>query len=255
MSEATKNSSGRGNIVANLTLKREAAKPEVKLLSEAVNHLNGNKSREDERTLGKSRNRQEEVGSTNGRHAGLTKEKWEEDGLEDINNRGFGVKGNSLTTDSLRNVKSFQSPLESRGGGSLSENRFMEVVKEIDTLEDGHNSSRSLRENERKDSIVVHREARNSVSDSKLRELEHRIEKLEGELREAAGVEVSLYSVTAEHGSSANKVHAPARRLFRLYIHACKQKSQARKASAARSAVSGLVLVAKACGGDIPRYP
>ncbi|KAJ8566911.1 hypothetical protein K7X08_019119 [Anisodus acutangulus] len=37
----------------------------------------------------------------------------------------------------------------------------------------------------------------------------------EGELREAAAIEVVLYSVVAEHGSSTNKVHAPARRLSR----------------------------------------
>ncbi|CAI9766698.1 unnamed protein product [Fraxinus pennsylvanica] len=49
------------------------------------------------------------------------------------------------------------------------------------------------------------------------------------------------------------KVHAPARRLSRLYLHACKQKSKSRKGSAAKSAVSGLILVAKACGNDVPR--
>ena len=77
---------------------------------------------------------------------------------------------------------------------------------------------------------------------------------LEGELREAAAIEVGLYSVVAEHGSSINKVHAPARRLSRLYLHACRESSQSRRSSAARSAVSGLVLVAKACGNDVPRY-
>ncbi|KAK1369759.1 C2 NT-type domain-containing protein [Heracleum sosnowskyi] len=56
-----------------------------------------------------------------------------------------------------------------------------------------------------------------------------------------------------EHGSSVNKVHAPARRLSRLYLHACKENSSSRIASAARSIISGLVLVAKACGNDVPR--
>ncbi|KAK1359395.1 C2 NT-type domain-containing protein [Heracleum sosnowskyi] len=56
-----------------------------------------------------------------------------------------------------------------------------------------------------------------------------------------------------EHGSSVNKVHAPARRLWRLYLHACKAKSRSRIASAARNVISGLVLVAKACGNDVPR--
>lgn len=80
-----------------------------------------------------------------------------------------------------------------------------------------------------------------------------RIETLEEELREAAVVEVSLYSVVAEHGSSAHKVHAPARRLSRFYVHACRAKSRAKQAGAARAAVSGLVLVSKACGNDVPR--
>jgi hypothetical protein len=93
----------------------------------------------------------------------------------------------------------------------------------------------------------------NDFSDGKV-ELESKIEMLEEELQEAAAVEVALYSVVAEHGSSATKVHAPARRLSRFYLHACKARSPANRASAARTAVSGLVLVAKACGNDVPRY-
>ncbi|KAK4377011.1 hypothetical protein RND71_003307 [Anisodus tanguticus] len=84
-------------------------------------------------------------------------------------------------------------------------------------------------------------------------EWKSRIETLEEELREAAAVEVSLYSVVAEHGGSAHKVHAPARRLSRFYVHACTAKSRAKQAGAAKAAVSGLVLVSKACGNDVPR--
>ncbi|XP_076926664.1 uncharacterized protein LOC143589929 [Bidens hawaiensis] len=91
------------------------------------------------------------------------------------------------------------------------------------------------------------------VKDVKLQQLEHRVQSLEGELREAAAIEVGLYSIVAEHGSSVSKVHAPARRLSRLYLHACKENSQSRRASSARSIVSGLILVAKACGNDVPR--
>ncbi|XP_021775123.1 uncharacterized protein LOC110738989 [Chenopodium quinoa] len=87
-------------------------------------------------------------------------------------------------------------------------------------------------------------------SDSKLQGLGQRIEILERELREAAALEVSLYSVVAEHGSSINKVHAPARRLSRLYIQA---GTGIKRASAAQTAVSGLIVVAKACGNDVPR--
>ncbi|OIT18703.1 hypothetical protein A4A49_56032 [Nicotiana attenuata] len=77
---------------------------------------------------------------------------------------------------------------------------------------------------------------------------------LEGELKEAAAIEVGLYSVVAEHGCSMNKVHSPARRLSRFYLHACKENSVLKRGSAAKSAISGIYLVAKACGNDVARY-
>ncbi|KAL9660874.1 hypothetical protein QQ045_025693 [Rhodiola kirilowii] len=94
---------------------------------------------------------------------------------------------------------------------------------------------------------------RNMYSDPRIDKLQEKVKTLEGELREAAAVEVSLYSIVAEHGSSINKLHAPARRLSRLYMHARKDGSRTRIARAAKSAASGLVLVAKACGNDVPR--
>ncbi|XP_050208485.1 uncharacterized protein LOC126657762 [Mercurialis annua] len=93
---------------------------------------------------------------------------------------------------------------------------------------------------------------KNSFSGNNI-ELESEVEMLKEELIEAAAVEVGLYSVVAEHGSSINKVHAPARRLSRFYLHACKASSRAKKANAARAIVSGLVLVSKACGNDVSR--
>ncbi|KAM3286162.1 hypothetical protein P3S67_024961 [Capsicum chacoense] len=84
-------------------------------------------------------------------------------------------------------------------------------------------------------------------------ESESRIQMLEEELKEAAAIEVALYSVVAEHGSLMNKVHTPARRLARFYLHAWRTKSPAKQASAARACVSGLALVSKACGSDVPR--
>lgn len=93
-------------------------------------------------------------------------------------------------------------------------------------------------------------EKRHTSTDSRSQGLERRINILERELIEAAALEVALYSVVSEHGSSSNKVHAPARRLSRLYLQAGKGM---KKASAAQSAVSGLIVVAKACGNDVPR--
>ncbi|KAF3330912.1 hypothetical protein FCM35_KLT04266 [Carex littledalei] len=87
----------------------------------------------------------------------------------------------------------------------------------------------------------------------KVRELEARVELLEGELRDAAAVEIGLYSIVPEHASSAHKMHTPARRLARLYVHALKYWSKERRAKAARSISSALVLVARSCGNDVPR--
>jgi hypothetical protein len=89
--------------------------------------------------------------------------------------------------------------------------------------------------------------------DETIRRLEHQVLKLEDELRDAAAIEVALYLVVAEHASSAHKVHTPARRLARFYIHAYKNWSPERRPSIARNIVSGLVLVVRACGNDVPR--
>ncbi|CAN8286854.1 unnamed protein product, partial [Cochlearia groenlandica] len=83
--------------------------------------------------------------------------------------------------------------------------------------------------------------------------LETKIERLEEELREVAALEVSLYSVVPDHSSSPHKVHTPARRVSRIYIHACKHFSRGKRATIARNSVSGLVLVARSCGNDVSR--
>ena len=129
--------------------------------------------------------------------------------------------------------------------GLLNKTQFMEEAKETDIPEKVHNGSTSDKCNESKENT-------NSFSNGKV-ELESKIEMLQEELREAAVVEASLYSVVAEHWSSTNKVHTPARRLSRFYLNACKASGQNKRASAARAAVSGLVLVSKACGTDVPR--
>ncbi|CAN7043085.1 unnamed protein product [Brassica rapa subsp. trilocularis] len=74
-------------------------------------------------------------------------------------------------------------------------------------------------------------------------------------LKEAAALEAAVYSVAAEHSSSMSKVHAPARLLARFYLHACKGNGSdhSKRACAARAAVSGLIVVSKAWGNDVPR--
>ncbi|KAB1211752.1 hypothetical protein CJ030_MR6G015025 [Morella rubra] len=165
----------------------------------------------------------------------------------------LGMKSNILQNDRLKNVKSVRSSVDlARTNGLVSNNQQREV-KEIGVLGDAQYVGRNLRSNERKDAKVYPKDTRSALLDSKIQQLEHRIKLLESELTEAAAIEAALYSVVAEHGSSMSKVHAPARRLSRLYLHACGESSLSRRASAARSAVSGLVLVAKACGNDVPR--
>ncbi|XVF85220.1 hypothetical protein PTKIN_Ptkin17bG0100400 [Pterospermum kingtungense] len=143
---------------------------------------------------------------------------------------------NSFSNSQVESGKSYGLP---------DKTQLMEKAKENDIPEKIHNGSTTDKSNESEGNV-------NSFYNGNI-ELEFKIEMLEEELREAAVLEASLYSVVAEHGSSTNKVHAPARRLSRFYLHACKASSQEKKASAARAVVSGLVLVSKACGNDVPR--
>ncbi|XP_058736698.1 uncharacterized protein LOC131609075 [Vicia villosa] len=161
--------------------------------------------------------------------------------------------GNISKSERLKYVKSVRSSGDStRSIGSHGSNHHGEV-KENGISGDAQNNGGNIRSSDRKDGKVYPRDSRNTNLDSKIQYLENKIKMLEGELRETASVEAALYSVAAEHGSSMSKVHAPARRLSRLYIHACKENIPARRSGAAKSAVSGLVLVAKACGNDVPR--
>lgn len=104
----------------------------------------------------------------------------------------------------------------------------------------------------KKGRVTESKEARVEVPVGK-NEWKAKAEVLEEELKEIAALEIGLYSVVAEHACSGNKVHAPARRLSRFYTNACRSGSQAKRSSAARAAASGLVLVSKACGNDVPR--
>ncbi|XP_015893735.3 uncharacterized protein LOC107427853 [Ziziphus jujuba] len=161
----------------------------------------------------------------------------------------IAMQENILKSDKLKHVKSVR--VDPAKNGLIGSNERTEV-KEIGQV-DAQNRASNAKNKERKEAKVHPRDARTSILDSKIQQLEHRIKMLEGELREAAAIEAALYSVVADHGSSMSKVHAPARRLSRLYLHAYRESSQCRRATAARSAISGLVLVAKACGNDVPR--
>ncbi|OWM67204.1 uncharacterized protein LOC116207775 isoform X2 [Punica granatum] len=126
--------------------------------------------------------------------------------------------------------------------------------KEVDVLDEASNGTLSVgSEDERFDAEKngVHKDE--ADLEHKIEEMETRIEKLEEELREVAALEISLYSVVPEHGSSAHKVHTPARHLSRLYIHACKHWTQDRRGTIAKNTASGLILIARSCSNDVPR--
>ncbi|PPS10695.1 hypothetical protein GOBAR_AA09943 [Gossypium barbadense] len=191
------------------------------------------------------------------------------------------VKGGFLANDRQKRVTPVQLHVDKGTSNGLSKIQFMEKAKENYIPEktsngttsdilgareetvnsfsnrkvDSGNSYGPLKKTEfakkAKENDIPEKIHHSSTSDTF--ELESKIEMLEEELREAAVVEASLYSIVAEHGSSTNKVHAPARRLSRFYLHACKANTQDKRASAARAAISGLVLVSKACGNDVPR--
>ncbi|XP_062192589.1 uncharacterized protein LOC133896092 [Phragmites australis] len=129
-----------------------------------------------------------------------------------------------------------------------------EEAKEIDVLDEAPHCDQSTGTDDEipdiEEKIIDHDKP---VVGQRNGELESKIDKLEQELREVAALEVSLYSVVPEHGSSAHKLHTPARRLSRLYIHASKFWSADKRASVAKNTASGLVLVAKSCSNDASR--
>lgn len=128
-------------------------------------------------------------------------------------------------------------------------------LKEVDLLDGASNGVQSVESDDESVEAEENGEHEDKAAlDQRIEEMETKIERLEEELREVAALEISLYSVVPEHGSSAHKVHTPARRLSRLYIHASKHWTQHKRATIAKNTVSGLVLIAKSCGNDVPRY-
>ncbi|KAF8115542.1 hypothetical protein N665_0025s0012 [Sinapis alba] len=124
-----------------------------------------------------------------------------------------------------------------------------EDAKEDEKFEDALNNN-----TESDNEVPVDKESkRNEVLTQKIGTLESRIEQLEEELREVATLEMSLYSVFPEHGSSEHEMHRPARDLSRLYALARKNQSGSKLISVTKNIVSGLYLVLKSCGSDVPR--
>lgn len=213
-------------------------KTKVKLMSSEGNRRSREKSDRRENTMHKkvsSNGNQKESGNSNRGTSGVTN------------------KNNSLNNKTAQ----FPAKPSSESSDGVDEKPVQEI-KELDVLDGTSNGTRSLasedESDEKAETLENCEHEQVAGLESKVEEMEIRIEKLEEELREVAALEISLYSVVPEHGSSAHKVHTPARRLSRLYIHACKHWTQDRRATIARNTVSGLVLVAKSCGNDVSRY-
>lgn len=167
-------------------------------------------------------------------------------------NREFSKGTGKNVSDDLKNMKVYPKPSTESSGGVVD--KPLEEAKDVDIQDETSVSANSVGSDD--ETVNAEQNGENedkTASDQKIQDMETRIEKLEEELREVAALEVALYSVVPEHGSSAHKVHTPARRLCRLYIHACKHWSPAKRATVSRNTVSGLVLIAKSCGHDVSR--
>ncbi|XP_057776933.1 uncharacterized protein LOC130995594 [Salvia miltiorrhiza] len=159
--------------------------------------------------------------------------------------KGPAIPPSGSNKSRLKHAKSVEKHGSVKVNGVLADTYIGGKPPDLDILNGFHKVG--------KISSTVEREEAEAYPSHRENEWKMRVEMLEEELREAAAIEVSLFSIVAEHSSSVNKVHAPARRLSRFYKNACRTKSQAKRASAARTAVSGLILVSKACGNDVTR--
>ncbi|XP_047332114.1 uncharacterized protein LOC124935738 [Impatiens glandulifera] len=147
----------------------------------------------------------------------------------------------TVPISNMANIKSVKvHPRSSLESSESVNDKLLDDVRDVDILDDENEDNC---DDEEKAAMM-----------KRIEEMEMRIEKLEEELREVAALEISMYSVQSDHGSSGNKVHTPARRLSRVYIQVYKNPSlEKKRATIARSIISGLVLVVKSCGNDVPR--
>ncbi|KAJ0266232.1 Nucleolar-like protein [Hirschfeldia incana] len=161
------------------------------------------------------------------------------------------VRSSKSQAKALSDLSSYRSSSEHKktSAPEAVDDAPFEDAKEDDKFEDALNNNTDS-DNE---VPVDKEEKRSEVLTQKIGTLESRVEQLEEELREVATLEMSLYSVFPEHGSSEHELHRPARDLSRLYALARKNQSENKLISVAKNIVSGLFLVVKSCGSDIPR--
>ncbi|CAO2169593.1 unnamed protein product [Urochloa humidicola] len=219
------------------------------------------------RKLSKKETKENSPRATKSSASRLAQNKLQHKGINNVQNKSQKQKKTVSTPKAVEVRKPDIARIPSRPPSELSEetddiisdagtidDKGNEEAKEIDVLDEAPHCDQSTGTDDDIPDIeekIVHHEK--SVVGQGNEESESRIEKLEQELREVAALEVSLYSVVPEHGSSAHKLHTPARRLSRLYIHASKFWSTDKRASVAKNIASGLVLVAKSSSNDASR--
>lgn len=165
------------------------------------------------------------------------------------------VRSSKSQAQALSDFSSYRSSENQKAFSSEAvDSTPFEEEKEDDKFEDALNS---VNNTESDNETLVYKENKRSEVEKaftqKIGTLETRIEQLEEELREVATLEMSLYSVFPEHGSLSHKLHIPAQDLSRLYALARKNQSENKLISVTKNIVSGLFLVLKSCGSDVPR--
>nr|AFV66584.1 LSG [Saccharum hybrid cultivar] len=217
--------------------------------------------------LGKKETKDNSPRMTKSSAGRLAQNKLQHKGLNNVQNKSQKQKKTISAAKAVEVRKPDIARIPSRAPSELSEetddiisdagtvdDKGTEEAKEIDVLDEAPHCDQSTGTDDEtpdiEDKVVDHEK---SVVGQGNGELVSKIGKLEQELREVAALEVSLYSVVPEHGSSAHKLHTPARRLSRLYIHASKFWSEDKRASVAKSIASGLVLVATSSSNDASR--
>ena len=220
------------------------------------------------RKLSKKETKENSPRTTKSSASRLAQNKLQQKGLNNVQSKSQKQKKTVSAAKAVEVRKPDITRVPSRPPSELSEetddiisdagtidDKGIEEAKEIDVLDEAPHCDRSTGTDDDSPDIeekIVHHDK--SVLGQGNEESASRIDKLEQELREVAALEVSLYSVVPEHGSSAHKLHTPARRLSRLYIHSSKFWSADKRASVAKNIASGLVLVAKSSSNDASRY-
>ncbi|XP_050381658.1 uncharacterized protein LOC126798677 [Argentina anserina] len=166
-----------------------------------------------------------------------------------------GPSGVTTKCSTIDDASTMGSPMKpSSESSEVVDDKIVKEIRGSDIVDRSTNGAQSGgSDNQTIDADKIDEQEDVTALEQKVEEMEMRIQKLEEELREVAALEISLYSVVPEHGSSAHKVHTPARRISRLYIHACKHWTQEKRATIAKNTASGLVLIAKSCGSDVAR--